>query len=85
MAKVIKFSQEVCPKCEVLEQVLDGLELTPDEVIVLTDENKAEYIEKYDIMGTPLMVAVDEDGNELARTSAYNQAGQIIDFFESAK
>lgn len=85
MAKVIKFSQEVCPKCDVLEQVLEGLELSPNETVMLTDDNKEELVAKYDIMGTPLMIAFDDEGNELARTSAYNQAGQIMDFFETVQ
>lgn len=79
MVKVVKFSQEVCPKCDVLASVLEAMGKEVDESIVITDDNREEIRTKYEIMGTPTMIAF-EDGVEVNRTSEI-MFGRVEDFF----
>lgn len=81
MRKVIKFAQEVCPKCDVLNQILGAMDKEVDEVVMITDENRDEVKTKYEIMGTPTLIMMDEEGNEVTRTSSI-AFGQIEEFFE---
>lgn len=80
MAEVVKFVQEVCPKCDVLEQMLDAMGKEPDKVVLISDDNRAEVKEKYDIMGTPTLIAFNGEGEELLRTSSIAY-GQVEEFF----
>lgn len=78
--KVIKFAQEVCPKCDVLEQMLNAMEKQVDETIMITDENRDQVKSEFDIMATPTLIMLDENGNEIARTSQV-AFGAVEDFF----
>ncbi len=67
--KILKFEADVCPQCKALDFILMA---TPDinelveKINIDRDENK-QYIEQYDLMGTPTMIVLDDDGIELGR------------------
>lgn len=67
--KILKFEADVCPQCKALDFILMA---TPDinelveKINIDRDENK-QYIEQYDLMGTPTMIVLDDDGAELGR------------------
>lgn len=67
--KILKFEADVCPQCKALDFILMA---TPDinelveKINIDRDENK-QYIEQYNLMGTPTMIVLDDDGIELGR------------------
>lgn len=81
MHKVVKFAQEVCPKCDVLNQMLEAMGKEVDEVVMIDDSNRDEIKENFEIMGTPTLIILDEEGFEVNRTSSI-AFGQIEEFFE---
>lgn len=67
--KILKFESDVCPQCKALDFILMA---TPDvnelvEKINIDREENKQYIEQYDLMGTPTMIVLDDDGTELGR------------------
>ena len=78
MLKLIKFKQDNCTPCKMLDNYLThDLGVEVDEVINLS-EGKDEGFEmagRYEIMKTPTMVLVDEDGNELHKFSGVGRTG----------
>lgn len=80
--KLIKFEQEVCSKCDLLNQLLVAMDKKDifDEVIMITDDNVEEIKSEYGIMGTPTLLAF-EDNKEVARLST-TQYSDISSFFE---
>jgi thioredoxin-related protein len=72
MTKLIKFTQEGCRPCTVLDGMLGILEVKPDQTVVIEDFENDENVKKFDIMSTPTLIAVDEDGTVVGRVSGVN-------------
>lgn len=79
--KLVKFEQEVCPKCDLLNQMLVAMDKKDifDDIIMITDDNVDALKEKYSLMGTPTIIAYEND-EEIARLST-TQYGDISTFF----
>lgn len=79
--KLVKFEQEVCPKCDLLNQMLVAMDKKDifDDIIMITDDNVDELKEKYSLMGTPTIIAYEND-EEVTRLST-TQYGDISAFF----
>jgi glutaredoxin len=84
MAKVVKFTQNPCPKCNMLNDMLKATGLSADEEILITDANRDEIKEKHNIMSTPTLVAFDDNGNEISRVASVG-FGTVKSFFDSVK
>lgn len=79
--KLVKFEQEVCPKCDLLNQMLVAMDKKDifDDIIMITDDNVDELKEKYSLMGTPTIIAYENE-EEIARLST-TQFSDISTFF----
>lgn len=69
MTKVVKYYQDNCTPCKMLDQMLQGMELSVDEAVKLSDENRERLKNELNIMSTPTMIAYDDAGNEITRVS----------------
>lgn len=65
MAKLIKFRATVCNPCKMLDQAIKDLCIEIDEEYNV--EIDSDMVEKYDVMKSPTIILVDEDGNEVDR------------------
>jgi len=63
--RLVKIMKTVCPQCTLLDLFLQVEGIEVDEVHNV--DNEPEIIEKYDIMGTPTLIFMDDNGNELER------------------
>lgn len=62
-------TQNGCVPCSHVKNYLN------DRNVVYTPINvseQREYIEKYNLMSTPVSILIDEDGEELDRSNGYN-------------
>lgn len=80
MAQVMKFVQDNCTPCKMLDQTLTAMGKTVDEVYLIDDTNRDEAMKFYGVMSTPVMIAFDEDGNEITRVSGVG-FGKLQNFF----
>ena len=77
----IKFEQEKCPKCKVLDQMTKALKVEVDEVVLIDNDNRDYIKEKYDISSTPTVIAFDRDGIEVERLTEVS-FGKVNNFFQ---
>jgi thioredoxin 1 len=80
MKKILYFSAAWCGPCRTLGPIMDSVagEVAWEKVDV--DQNQ-ELSMKYGIRNIPTLVLVDNDGNELNRSTGVMQKQQIIDFY----
>lgn len=67
--ELIVLSQSGCRPCVNVKNFLDNQEVFYNVVDV--QQNK-EYIDKYNIMSTPVTILLDSEGNEVQRSSGFN-------------
>jgi thiol-disulfide isomerase/thioredoxin len=63
--KLLKFRQDSCPQCDILDNFLKfGAEVEVDEVINLTTdgEDAKDLANMYGVMKTPTLVLIDDKG-----------------------
>lgn len=76
--KLIKFYKVPCVPCVMMENLLDFLEVEPDETY--QKDERLDLEEKYGIMTVPSLVVVDEDGNLIDKfTGVINLEQFLID------
>lgn len=65
MAKLIKFRATTCNPCKMLDRALQdfGIEVDAEYNV----EIDSEITEKYDVMKSPTVILIDDDGNEIDR------------------
>ena len=80
MKKILYFSAAWCGPCRTLGPIMDSVagEVAWEKVDV--DQNQ-ELSMKYGIRNIPTLVLVDNNGNELNRSTGVMQKQQIIDFY----
>jgi hypothetical protein len=67
--KLIKFTQTTCQPCKILNQMLGMMGGSVDEERLLdTPELLAEAEKEHNVMSTPTLLLLDDEGNEVART-----------------
>lgn len=81
--KIVKFVQENCTPCKMLAQTLTAMGLGADEEILITDKNRDEIREKFNVMSTPTMIAFDGD-KEVTRLASVGYS-KIQEFFAEVK
>lgn len=79
MTKVVKFVQNNCTPCKMLDQMLPALGEEVDEVIVIDDSNREEIREKFQVMSTPTLIAFYGE-QEITRVSGVGFS-KLQDFF----
>lgn len=73
--KIIKFSTEDCTYCKMVNGFLEGnSEDIKVEIETIVPFDNPDLAVKYDVMSIPVLVLVDEEGNELKRTKGFNPA-----------
>ncbi|PHE70558.1 thioredoxin family protein [Bacillus wiedmannii] len=67
--KLIKFELSNCTPCKMLGDFLNEVGVKPDQTINLYDATPHERFlaDKHEIMQTPTLLLVDEEGNEIER------------------
>lgn len=73
--KLIKFKQDNCTPCKILEDTLTRVGGKVDETINLTTGTSEDFVfaGKYNIMKTPVLLLLDNEGNQLARVDGVGQ------------
>ena len=82
--KILKFSATWCGPCRVLKQTLEGFTRVPVEEIDV--EANTDETTKYSIRNVPVLVYLDENGNEVDRTVGLvtvQKINEIIDKHET--
>ena len=84
ISKILKFSASWCGPCRVLKQNLEGFTRVPVEEIDV--EANIDETTKYNIRNVPVLVYLDENGNEVDRTVGLvtvQKINEIIDKHET--
>ena len=84
ISKILKFSALWCGPCRVLKQNLEGFTRVPVEEIDV--ETNTDKVTKYSIRNVPVLVYLDENGNEVDRTVGLvtvQKINEIIDKHET--
>ena len=84
ISKIKKFSATWCGPCRVLKQNLEGFTRVPVEEIDV--EANTDETTKYNIRNVPVLVYLDENGNEVDRTVGLitvQKINEIIDKHET--
>lgn len=76
MIKILKFGASWCNPCKALDKQLKGVDLP---IISYDVDEEEEMTERYEILSTPVLVFVDENGNEKDRFIGLAPTAIIVD------
>lgn len=81
--KVLKFYADWCAPCKALSQLIEsaGDKITVQIEEIDIDSNMERAIQ-YGVRSVPVMVVVDDDGEELRRHNGTLSEAALIDFLE---
>lgn len=69
MTKLIKIYKQNCNPCTMVSGFLDSKEVVYEEFDIMENTNLAV---KYGIMSVPVVVLLDDEDNEIARSTGFN-------------
>lgn len=69
MAEIIKFESNNCNNCKALQGFLNQFDVDIRKVNVL---DSPEIAAEYNVMSIPMMIFIDDDGNEVNRVVGFN-------------
>ncbi|MFK7678634.1 glutaredoxin family protein [Bacillus sp. Wb] len=74
MNKVIKFEKENCPKCDRVENFLQGNGVTYRKIDIENVDSieDMDYIARFVDFGLPVVVVLDGNNKEIAKVTDYN-------------
>ena len=78
--KILKFSSDYCMPCKNLAKQLENIDLPIINYNVDTDEAEP-FIDKYNIRNVPVLVFIDDNGNELKRLVGAVSKQVVIDTY----
>ena len=87
------FSQENCRPCQILKAVIEseredleaqGVTIEHVDITPGIRDDRAEIIEKYGIMSTPV-TAIERNGHKLAQVAGMVNIGELYDMIEHSK
>ena len=79
--KILKFSSATCMPCKQLGKIIDGLDHEAKSLFEeYTSENDITKFMKFNVRSVPTLIAVDELGNELRRSTGMMTEDKLIEF-----
>lgn len=79
--KILKFSSATCMPCKQLAKIIDGLNDDAKSLFEeYTSENDITKFMKFNVRSVPTLIAVDESGNELRRSTGMMTEDKLIEF-----
>jgi thioredoxin 1 len=66
--KIIKFEKDNCPSCQLVSNYLDNKGVEYEKVNVF---DRPEQAMTYEIMGVPVTILLDDNGNEVKRVAGF--------------
>ena len=82
--KVLKFSSKTCMPCKQLANTIESLDQTTKDLFEsYTSENDIEQFMKYNVRAVPTLIAVDESGNEIRRSTGNMTKDKLVEFISN--
>ena len=79
--KILKFSSATCMPCKQLAKIIDGLNGDAKSLFEeYTSENDITKFMQFNVRSVPTLIAVDESGNELRRSTGMMTEDKLIEF-----
>ena len=79
--KILKFSSATCMPCKQLAKIIDGLDEDVKSLFEeYTSENDITKFMEFNVRSVPTLIAVDELGNELRRSTGMMTEDKLIEF-----
>lgn len=71
--KLVKYVQENCTPCKMVEGFLNHIDATVDETVVLNSDEARDKVKELKVMSTPTMILFDDNGEEIDRVAGVGQ------------
>ena len=82
--KILKFSSATCMPCKQMAKVIDELDDDTKSLFEeYTSENDITKFMQFNVRSVPTLVAVDESGNELRRSTGMMTEDKLIEFIQA--
>lgn len=82
--KILKFSSATCMPCKQMAKVIDELDDDTKSLFEeYTSENDITKFMKFNVRSVPTLIAVDESGNELRRSTGMMTEDKLIEFIQA--
>ena len=79
--KILKFSSATCMPCKQLAKIIAGLDHEVKSLFEeYTSENDITKFMEFNVRSVPTLIAVDESGNELRRSTGMMTEDKLIEF-----
>lgn len=79
--KILKFSSATCMPCKQMAKVIDELDDDTKSLFEeYTSENDITKFMQFNVRSVPTLVAVDDSGNELRRSTGMLQRDKLLAF-----
>ena len=79
--KILKFSSATCMPCKQLAKIIDGLDENVKSLFEeYASENDITKFMEFNVRSVPTLIAVDESGNELRRSTGMMTEDKLIEF-----
>lgn len=79
--KILKFSSATCMPCKQLAKIIDELDDDTKSLFEeYTSENDITKFMQFNVRSVPTLIAVDESGNELRRSTGMMTEDKLIEF-----
>lgn len=82
--KILKFSSATCMPCKQMAKVIDELDDDTKSLFEeYTSENDITKFMQFNVRSVPTLIAVDESGNELRRSTGMMTEDKLIEFIQA--
>ncbi len=85
--RIVKFEKNSCPKCDVVQGILEGEGISPETIEHVDVENTSDldFVAQFVQMTLPVVVLLDDDNNLVKRAADIDREAlmEIISIFSS--